>query len=526
MSKNRILFSLIISVGASLTSLAPIKVKANTPTPPPTVYRSSLPSEIDLNNLTDEEIRDYYSSLNSLSEEERQGNNLLKNLKSKLRYMDYFSYDNIWKIYEITDRNWELSPASDAEFGGFDAISNKYEDYKYSTDNTNTKNNPYVRTLYRDPNNEDGYIRNWGDHTANGTNREHVWPQSRGFSASPATGPAGTDLHHLISGDGYVNQTTHNNYPYGFVQTVENSGNKVYTAQNKRGIAEFDGVSMVFEPADYHKGDIARAIFYMAARYNNWGGGDNITEHEPFLEVVNEYTGTSSVYSTNETSAKMGILSDLLVWHKIDPVDEFEIHRNNLIYRNFQGNRNPFIDFPQWVDYIYGTVDEDGNYNSTPTGFAKPQTDAIYSATLSLPSVLNISVGEEKAITIKTKDGSAITLSIEDSEIASISKSSLNSAETVTIKGLKQGKTVLRAKATIEGEEITKECLVNVTSKYGITDEQMKILIIVVVVAIVLLNIVIIIASRNKKVKNALQKNIKKQVKRQVKTKKKTTKRK
>lgn len=283
---------------------------------------------------------------------------------------------------------------------------------------------------------------------------------------------------------------------------------------------------MVFEPADYHKGDIARAIFYMAARYNNWGGGDNITEHEPFLEVVNEYTGTSSVYSTNETSAKMGILSDLLVWHKIDPVDEFEIRRNNLIYRNFQGNRNPFIDFPQWVDYIYGTVDEDGNYNSTPTGFAKPQTDAIYSATLSLPSVLNISVGEEKAITIKTKDGSAITLSIEDSEIASISKSSLNSAETVTIKGLKQGKTVLRAKATIEGEEITKECLVNVTSKYGITDEQMKILIIVVVVAIVLLIIVIIIASRNKKVKNALQKNIKKQVKRQVKTKKKTTKRK
>ena len=50
----------------------------------------------------------------------------------------------------------------------------------------------------------------------------------------------------------------------------------------------------------------------------------------------------------------MGILSDLLEWNKLDPVDEYEIHRNNLIYKNFQHNRNPFIDFPEWADYIWG----------------------------------------------------------------------------------------------------------------------------------------------------------------------------
>ena len=50
----------------------------------------------------------------------------------------------------------------------------------------------------------------------------------------------------------------------------------------------------------------------------------------------------------------MGILQDLLEWNKLDPVDEFEIHRNNLLYRNFSFNRNPFIDFPEWAEYIWG----------------------------------------------------------------------------------------------------------------------------------------------------------------------------
>ena len=50
----------------------------------------------------------------------------------------------------------------------------------------------------------------------------------------------------------------------------------------------------------------------------------------------------------------MGIMSDLLEWNRIDPVDEYEIHRNNLIYNNYQHNRNPFIDFPDWAEYIWG----------------------------------------------------------------------------------------------------------------------------------------------------------------------------
>ena len=59
----------------------------------------------------------------------------------------------------------------------------------------------------------------------------------------------------------------------------------------------------------------------------------------------------------------MGLLSDLLAWNKKDPVDEYEVHRNNLLYKNYTNNRNPFIDFPNWADAIWGTADLDGtNY--------------------------------------------------------------------------------------------------------------------------------------------------------------------
>ena len=66
------------------------------------------------------------------------------------------------------------------------------------------------------------------------------------------------------------------------------------------------------------------------------------------------------------------------------PVDEYEIHRNDILHRNFTKNRNPFIDFPEWVDYVWGTstLDEDGRTiierDETPTGYADPSKDVVY----------------------------------------------------------------------------------------------------------------------------------------------------
>ena len=345
-------------------------------------YVTALPTSIKLSDCGESEIRNYYASLNSLSDSELQGENLLKNLKPILFNMNYFSYDNVWKIYEITDRDWELSPKESITYGTYNNVSDSFENYQYGS-NSSKKNDPYVRTLYRDYSLESAKVKNWDSHNTE-TNREHVWCQSRGFKApSGAKGPAGTDVHHLISGDAKVNTAIHNNNPYGYVYANDfpTPEGREDIAGNLKGTAVHtftaDESTTVFEPRDEYKGDIARACFYMAARYNNLSGTDEITQYEPNLKLVNYATSNGEREdSSAEHAVGMGILQDLLEWNKLDPVDEFEIHRNNLIYNNFQGNRNPFIDFPEWADYIWG-VSEDGIYNSTPIGRADPQKDAI-----------------------------------------------------------------------------------------------------------------------------------------------------
>ena len=373
-------------------------VQASSPT------SSSLSGKmtIDLRDNKESEIRSYYSSLNSLPQSERTGDNLLKNLKPILQNFNYYSYDNVWKIYEITDRDWSLSPASSTEYGSYDASSNKIIDYQFGTTST-PRNNPYVQTLYRNRGDdgsivEGGRIRAWGSHNADGTNREHVWCQSRGFKApSGAEGPAGTDVHHLISGDGYVNQSVHNNNPYGEVDpsSIKTDGKEkyAYDAGNilgkPRKTSTNDESTVVFEPQDCDKGDIARACFYMAACYNNLANESGvITQYNPNLTLVDYATSNGDSEESSDTHpVAMGILSDLLKWHKLDPVDEYEIHRNNLIYNNFQHNRNPFIDFPGWVDLIWG--------EGKGTTYANPAGDKIYEKT-SLPEEESESPSNEK----------------------------------------------------------------------------------------------------------------------------------
>ena len=359
-------FSLGLSLlcGVSLPKEAPKVVEA---------AASSLPtSNIKLKDTTEENIRGYYSALNDLAPAERTGDKLLENLKPILKAgMLYYSYANVWKIYEITDRDWTLSPAENDTYNGttYNAETETYTTYKYGESSSNPGNDPYVHTLYRDRNNPDARIKEWGNHNGeNATNREHVWCQSRGFKghdgSDAAYGPAGTDVHHLISGDCKVNTDHHNDKPYGNVdktKTYKDAGTVFsWLAGNLAGrpikTSSNDQVTEVFEPRDEDKGDIARACFYMVARYNNLAGETGvISDYEPNLALADYATGSGAAeYSTDTQPVYMGIMSDLLEWNKLDPVDYYEIHRNNLIYENYQHNRNPFIDFPQWADYIWG----------------------------------------------------------------------------------------------------------------------------------------------------------------------------
>ena len=358
-----------------------------------------LTTTIDLNDSSAETIRSYYSALNSLSEDERKGDNLLKNLKEVLKKdQKYYPYDKdttnkrIWKMYEIIDRDWTKSPASEIE--GYDASTNKITNYKYGESETKPGSNPYIRALYVDrsvDNKMHAWVREGSGDLSHGNDkewaidREHIWPKSHGFETESAGGARGDPMH-LWPGDSDVNSHPHNNNYYGYVDTSkkDEEGKHSYGKNNFSGISLTLGTTVkVFEPQDSDKGDIARAIFYMVARYNNLAGGDTINSDNPNLALTQSLSDwqKSGYDSTSSKTGKMGIMTDLLAWHHADPVDEYEIHRNNLLYTNYTNNRNPFIDFPQWVDYIWGTATYEGrtykSYDSTPTGVAKPSTDEI-----------------------------------------------------------------------------------------------------------------------------------------------------
>lgn len=425
---------------------------------------SSLPStmDINLNNLDDDSIRSYYSALSSKTEEaELRGTNLLKNLKPILRKnFQYYHYDSVWKIYEITDRDWSLSPASASSHGTYDASTNYLIAYTYGTGvKTPTGDNPFVRALYRDQSNEKRKIHAWDAHSSgtgdesNGyLNREHVWPKSYGFSKAINNdgttdneaykkGPAGTDVHHLMAADDWVNSYLHSNYFYGNVETVSKYGQEERaTEANKMGTSVHSEVTAtnIFEPLDQHKGDIARAIFYMCAMYNSYDGSTP-SGYDPNLALSNNPTdiGYSTIGSTIDSPATYGILQDLLEWNKLDPVDEFEIHRNNLIFNNYQFNRNPFVDFPEWADLIWGDKNSAGNY-------AKPDSDAINDKN----SIVSISL-DKTAINLTVDDTTTITATCDGTASWTVSSSDVisltGSGNTQTITALSSGSATITA---------------------------------------------------------------------------------
>ncbi|WP_435812367.1 endonuclease I family protein [Streptomyces smyrnaeus] len=154
-------------------------------------------------------------------------------------------------------------------------------------------------------------------------NREHVWAKSHGDFGT-ATGP-GTDIHHLRPTDASVNSTRGN-------KDFDEGGEEVGEAPGNRTDSDS------FEPRDEVKGDVARMILYMAVRYEGEGSFPDL---EPNDKVDN---GSAPAH---------GRLSVLKKWNEQDPPSAFEKNRNDVIYDQFQHNRNPFIDHPEWVDAIW-----------------------------------------------------------------------------------------------------------------------------------------------------------------------------
>ena len=168
-------------------------------------------------------------------------------------------------------------------------------------------------------------------------NREHIYPQSRGGYANGTESiPDGiniwlptdandilaghADAHHIRAEDGPEN-SSRGNKDYGeYLGPTGNQGS--------------------------WRGDVARAVFYMAVRYSA-------------LSVVNGNPANSTV-------GQLGDLALLLQWNQTDPKDDFEMNRNNYIY-TWQVNRNPFIDYPSLADYIWGANADQPWFSSLST---------------------------------------------------------------------------------------------------------------------------------------------------------------
>ena len=197
--------------------------------------------------------------------------------------------------------------------------------------------------------------------SANKMQREHSVPKSWWkYNNDVEYTPAYTDLWNLYPSDGECNQAK-SNYPFGevAVASFDNGCAKVGTPVTGQG----GSAAKVFEPADEYKGDFARTIFYMATVYDE-------------LPWVTSYT--YNMFQQNAwPTLKPWAYETLLAWHRADPVSQKEIDRNNAV-ESQQGNRNPFIDFPNLAEYIWGVSTNEVFYIADQGGNQTPIPDQSY----------------------------------------------------------------------------------------------------------------------------------------------------
>ena len=224
---------------------------------------------------------------------------------------------------------------------GYSAIwgfYNSHEKDKYY-ENDNTILDIYSeRPGLNDPYNYTAGSDQCGSYSGEGScyNREHSFPKSW-FGGQVE--PMNSDIHHIFASDGYVN-AKRSNHPYGEVGSASytsDNGSKVGSARSGLGYT-----GTVFEPIDEFKGDVARAHFYMATRYQ-----DKVANWEN-----NSSSSNAALNGTSGQAFESWLVNMLKQWHQLDPVSQKEIDRNNAAY-NHQGNRNPFVDHPEFVEQIW-----------------------------------------------------------------------------------------------------------------------------------------------------------------------------
>ena len=243
-------------------------------------------------------------------------------------------------------------------------------------------------------------------------NREHSVPNSWWGAAQDTMY---SDLYHMYPVDGWVN-AERGNYPFG------DCANGSPRGTGKLGTCTHSGYSgTVFEVADEYKGDFARTYFYMVVRY---------------MDRVGSWTqDKGSVVFTNSSYKHLTpwAISQLLEWHRNDPVSTLESNRNEAVY-GIQHNRNPFIDHPELAEYLWG--------NMTGNAWTGSSTNTPVISSPSNGSTINVGTntgdGVSKAITVKgvylTK---AVTVSVTGTGFSvtptTLTAAAVNAGTTITV---------------------------------------------------------------------------------------------
>lgn len=183
--------------------------------------------------------------------------------------------------------------------------------------------------------------------------REHTWPKSYGFP-DEGDSSAHTDTHMLMLSHIAYNGAR-GNKRFGQCATGCSEYPTLATNGSGGGTGSYPGNSnwsdaTVFQVWVGKRGDVARAIFYMDIRYEG-GVHGGTGAAEPDLRVTDD-PGQIQPAGNGAAVAYMGLTSVLLAWHEADPPDDFERRRNDVV-ASFQGNRNPFIDHPEWIACLH-----------------------------------------------------------------------------------------------------------------------------------------------------------------------------
>lgn len=248
----------------------------------------------------------------------KSGEDLQKSLSTILNDANDVGYNGLWNLYKTTDRRsdgkvWDM----------YSDVTN----YTFGTDQCGTYGVE-----------GDCY------------NREHSVPKSWFNERSPMK----SDAWHVYPIDGKINGMRSNN-PFGEVGSGASGSKNGFSKWGKCVTPGYSGT--VFEPNDEYKGDFAQTYFYFATRYKGVA-----TSGQGALVFTSTYP-----YITGWQ------LDMLLRWHKKDPVSPKELDRNEAVYDSRQGNRNPFIDYPELVDLIFG---DSRNIPFMPDGGDAPYIEA------------------------------------------------------------------------------------------------------------------------------------------------------